>query len=132
MPCPFAPLLAVLPGVPFIPYLLGKFIKSKETEKVGLFDAQLSLDNLSTFEYYLEKAPDFRKKQASYCGKSESEGSEFLVFNESDDTNLASKLAIILELESVYFAKLDNNTLKYSLSNIENVEALETKLSSIN
>lgn len=106
MPCPFAPLLSVIPALPFIPWLIGKSMERlgmKRNAKLNieglqdvgdnslrLEDSQaFSIENLNfnfkDLEFYKFGAPYFRKSKARKVPLAADAKSELLLFSNVEE-----------------------------------------------
>lgn len=111
MPCPFAPLLAILPALPFVPWLVGLSVskKSAQTDSRHKIELPFSSKRIHTFEFYRDKAPHYRKMKAKQHGKVS--GAEYLIYDEQTDSKRAEKLSELLGQLRINTASLHNGNL---------------------
>ncbi len=116
MPCPFAPLLSIIPALPFLPWIIGKSMerlgkKNKIKFLVGESASQsknlvqlendqaFSLENpqscIKTLEFYQSGAPYFRKTKAHLVLLASDSRSETLLFTKLEDSEIAKSLTAV-------------------------------------
>ena len=119
MACPFAPLLALLPGLPFLPWLMAKYArivgKNKQAE-TQVFNFSFSNSKLASFEYYSKKAPHFRRNKALVCKILHQNEAEFLLFDKDSNIEYADKLGEILYKYGACGAVLKKDKLQIRVS----------------
>lgn len=138
MPCPFAPLVGLLPTLLAIPYLVSarlrrmrrltqqKFgdldIRKAEEENVtlntfGYLRAPLAREELESMEFYREKTPHYREQRALHCGSSGD--TTFLLFDAKACPKRAKRAAEILSDSGVGFARVKDAELQLKVKDSE-------------